>query len=104
MQVGERQVGGDATTGRALDKTFLDEERLIHFLDGAGILVESCCKSRQSHRAATKLVDDGGEQLVVNLIETISVDIKSLEGISGYVGVDLAVAFHLGEVAHAAQQ
>ena len=60
---------------RALYKTLFDEERLIHLLDSAGIFAERRGNSGEADRAAAKLVYDSRKYLVVNLVETVSVDI-----------------------------
>ena len=104
VQMGESKVGSHTPAGGALDKSFLDEEGLVNFLNGAGILVEGRGKSRQAHGATAKLVDDGREQFVVNLVKAIGVDVERLEGIASNIGVDFSAAFHLREVAHASQQ
>ena len=50
-----------------------------------------------------ELVDDGEQQLVVNLVEAILVDVECLECIACNLSVDGAIALDLSEVTHASQ-
>ena len=102
MVVGK--LSGHAAARGSLDESLHDEVRLVHLLDGSGILADGCGNRSHAHRSAMKLVDDGGENLVVDLVQTILVDVERTErGLSNVVG-NGAVALHLGEVAHTAQQ
>ena len=71
-----RQLRHLAPTGRALDEALLDEERLVDFLDGAGILAQGGGNGGQTHGASLELVDDGGQQFVVYLVQAVAVDVQ----------------------------
>ena len=98
------QLGDLAATGRALEEALLDEEGLVHLFQRAGVLADGCGDGAEAYGSATKLVDDGAEDLVVNLVEAVAVDVECFEGIACYLHVDGAGALDLCEVAHAAQQ
>ena len=102
MLVGEG--GGFATTGGALDEAFLDEVRLVDILDGAGVFAEGGGDVGEADGTSIELVDDGGEELVVDLVEAVLIDAEGFEGVFGNLDVDGVFAHHHGEVAHAAQQ
>ncbi len=91
-------------SGGALDETLHDEEGLVDLLDGACILTNGGGNGGDAHRTALELVDDGEQDLVVDLVETILVDVQGREGYLRNLGVNLSVAFHLGEISHTAQQ
>ena len=93
-----------STTRSALDKTLHDKERLIHFLYRARILADGCGYGAHTHGSATELVDDGGENLVVNLVQTVLVDVQRLERHLRNIISDGSVTLHLGEISHAAQE
>ena len=77
MAVGK--VGNLASARSALDEPLFYKIRLVHLLYGTRILAESRSNSADAHRAALELVDDDAENLIVNLVETVFVDIQSLE-------------------------
>ena len=93
-----------ASALRSLDESLHDEIRLVHFLDGAGVLADGGGYSADAYRTSAELVDDGQEYLVVNLVEAILVDVERRERQPCYVAVDAYVALHLRKVAHTAQQ
>ena len=93
-----------SATRCAFEEALLDEERLIHLLQRAGVLADGRGDGSEAHGAALELVDDGGENFVVNLVQSVAVDVERLEGIAGNLHVDASVALDLCEVAHAAQQ
>ena len=98
------QLGHLASPRSAFDEALLDEEGLVHLLDGAAVLSDGRGNRVDAHRPALELVDDGKQYLVVYLVQSITVDIECLQGIAGDVQVNPAVASHLGKVAHAPQQ
>ena len=67
-----------------LKESLLDKERLVHILDGAGILAQCGCYGADAHRTALELVNDGGQYTVVNLIQAVFVYVKCLKGDIGY--------------------
>lgn len=102
MLVSERC--GHAAARCALDESLHDEERLVHLLDGSGILADGRSYRRHSHGTPAELVDDGQENLIVGFIESVLVDIQSLESHLRYLARDASVALYLRKVAHTAQQ
>ena len=64
---------------RALYEALHDEIRLVHLLDGARVLADGCGYGRHADRTAAELVDDGEQYLVVDLVQTILVDVERRE-------------------------
>ena len=64
----------------APNEAFLYEERLIHLLHRAGVLAHGGGYGGDAHGATLELVDDGKQNFVVNLVESVLVDVQSLEG------------------------
>ena len=100
----EGKVGDFAAARGALDEAFFDEVGLVDLLDGAGVFADGGGYGGEAHRTSAELVDDGRQYLIVNFIEAVAVDVEGFEGEACYLRVDVAVAFHLGEVANAAQK
>lgn len=98
------KVGDFAAARGALYEPFLDEERLIHFLNGAGVFSECRGNGGKSHGTTFEFVDNRGQYLVVDLVEAVTVDVEGFEGKACNFAVYRPVAFHLGKVAHTAQQ
>jgi len=96
--------GGFATAGGALDEAFLDEVRLVDILDGAGVFAEGGGDVGEAYGTSIELVDDGGEELVVDLVEAVLIDAEGFEGVFGNLDVDGVFAHHHREVTNAAQQ
>ena len=71
-----------------LQETFFDKKRLIHFLQGPGILTQCRSNSSQSHRPAFELIDNGTQYLVVYLIQPIAVYLKDKS--TGVTTMDVA--------------
>ena len=92
------------STRSATDEAFFDKERLVHLLHRTGIFANGGGNGGHAHRSTLKLIDDGGKNFVVNLVQPIAVDIERFEGITGNLQIDRSVAFDLRKVAHAAQQ
>ena len=93
-----------AAARRALQIALLDEIGLEHILDGLGILADRMREVLQTDGAAREFLDHGEEQLAVHDVEPERVDIEHLERGFGDALRDAAVGFHLGVIAHAAQQ
>ena len=102
MTVGE--LCHHTATWRTLDETLHNQEWLIDLLYSTGIFTDGCGDGSDSYRTTTELVDDGKQDLIVDFIETILVDIQGSQGNLGNLCVNLAIAFHLGEVSYTAQQ
>ena len=93
-----------APAGCAAYEAFLDEKRLVHFLQRSGILSDGCGYGCNAYGTSLELVDDGQENLVVYLVKPVAVNVERFEGITGDGRVDTPVSLYLSEVAHAAQQ
>ena len=102
MVVGE--FGHHAATRCALDEAFHDEEWLVDILYRPRVFADGCGYGAQANGAAAKLVDNRQEDLIVDFIETIFVDVEGLQGHFRQGVVDASIAFHLGKVAHTAQE
>lgn len=81
------------STRSPFHKTFLDQERFIHFLNSARIFAQSGSNGCQTDRTAFKLVYDGAKYLVVYLIQTILVDIQRFQRKLSYFRIDRARTF-----------
>ena len=97
-------MGDFPSAGCALDETFFNEERLVHFFDSFRIFAEGSGNCSQTDRAAVELVYDGGQNLVVDFVKPVAVNVEGLEGIAGDFGVNPSGAFHLCKVAYAAEK
>ena len=93
-----------ASARGTFDEAFFDEEGFVDILYRTGIFAHSGSDGVESDRSAAELIDDGGEEFVIYLIEAESIDIQRLEGVLGDVEIDGAGAFDLGEVSHASQE
>ena len=98
------QLRHHTATRRALDEALHDEEGLVNLLHSTCILSNGSSDGRDTHRTATELVDDGQQDLIVDLIETVLVDVQGCQRYLRDLRVDLTVAFYLGEVANSTQQ
>ena len=54
-----------------LYEALLNEKWLIHLLDRARVLAHGCGYGAQSDGTSVKLVDDGLQQLVIRMIQTM---------------------------------
>ena len=98
------QFGSHTSTWGTLDETFHDEERLIDILDGTSILANGRSDGVETDRTTLELIDNGEQDLVVNLIKTILVDIEGFERHMSNLQVDASVTLHLCKVAHTTQE
>ena len=65
-----------SASGGALDKALFNKERLIHFLDGAGVFTYSGGDGSDTHGPSVEFVDDGEEDFVVHFVEAEAVDVE----------------------------
>ena len=98
------KLGGHSASWRTLDEAFHDEEWLVNLLYGAAIFTDSRGDGAYAHRTSTELVDNGGENLVVNLVQAILVDIQRLERHLGNLVGNGSVALHLSEIPDSSEQ
>ena len=101
MLVGKRRC--HSASRRALDEPLHDEERLVNLLYGAAILAYCRGNGAYAYRTSTERVDDGGENIVVYLVQAILVDVERLESHLGNIVSDGSVALHLGEITYSSQ-
>ena len=65
---------------RTLDESFHDEERFVDFFHGSCVLADGSGNRRQPDGTAAEFVDDGQQDLVVYLIQSILVDVQCFQG------------------------
>src|SRR5687768_15558149 len=94
----------DAPTRRALEKTVLNEKRLVYFLDRARVLPHRGTDRRDSHRAAVELLDDRLEDARIHVVEPELVDVEHDERVRRDLARDAAVGLDLREIANASEQ
>jgi hypothetical protein len=75
--------GGDAAARRAVDEPDLQEVGFVDVLERAGILADRRGERGDADRAAAELVDDGEEELAVDLVEAVVVDLQQLRAPGG---------------------
>src|SRR5271156_2585007 len=98
------QGGGDAAAGGAVEEAELHEVGLVDFLDGVFFLAEAGGGGGGAARAAGIFLDDGEEQVAVDVVEAVLVDAEHGQGVAGDGEVDEALGADFGEIADAAQQ
>src|SRR5678816_1916773 len=91
-----------ATWG-TFQKTLLDQERLIYFFYSAAFFSYRCSNGIQSHRATFELVNNRDKDLIIHVIETMLINIQSLQRMLRYAEIDNAIMEYLGKVAHPSQ-
>ena len=89
---------------RALDEPFFNQERLIHLFHRSRIFPDGRGDGRDAYRSALELIDNGKQNLVVYLVQSVTVDIQCLQRITCDGHVHPSRAAHLGKIAHAAQK
>ena len=82
----------------------LDQVRLNHILNRAGIFANAGGNVVHAHRAAVKAMNDGFEQLAVHHVKTFRINVEHRQRLRGDGLRDRAIGLHIGKVAHAAQQ
>ena len=82
-----RQLRHLPSARRTLQETLLNQERLIDLLQRARILSECRGDRCQPHRSAVKLIDEQVQDLVIDQVQSVTVDVERLERIAG----DLAI-------------
>ena len=95
---------GDAATQGALQIALLDKIGFEYVLDGVLGFANRGSEVVHPHRTTTKLVDDGHNELLVHQVEADGIHVEQGQGGIGRGPGDAAIGFHLGVVAHPAQQ
>ena len=99
-----RCQGRHATAWGALQKALLNQKRFDHIFDGVALFTNAGGNVVQPHRATIKTMDDRFKQFAVHQVKALRVHIQHGQGSVGHGFADQAIGFHLGVVAHAAQQ
>src|SRR5262245_29971635 len=95
---------GHAAARRAIEKSSLNEKRLVDVFDGVFFLVDGGRDAVDPHRSTTEFVDDGAQQLAIDLIEAVVVHFEQLEGGTGDLTGDRPVSTDLRVIADTPQQ
>src|SRR5262245_24445013 len=103
-QVPVAALSRHAAPGRALQEAELQQVRFDDVLDGVGLLPDRRGQGGQPHGPAAELVDDGGQDRDVELVEAPIVNLEQLEAGPGHRGGHGTVVADLGEVTHPSQQ
>ena len=80
----------DAAARRAIEEADLDQERLVDLLDRVRLFGERRRPSCSRRPARPELLDDGEQQLAVDLVEAVIVDLEHLQRVVRDVGCDVA--------------
>src|SRR5687768_10833954 len=73
LEVVVGELRRDSAPRRAVEEPDLQQEGLVDVLDGVGLLADRRRQRAHPHRPAAELVDDGEEQLAVDLVEPVLV-------------------------------
>src|ERR1022692_5111287 len=73
------QLGCNTSPRSPVQKTNLDQERLIYFLDGVGFLRQRRRQRVHSHRAALIFLDNSQEELAIHFIEAVTIHFEHLQ-------------------------
>ena len=103
-QVGVSSRRDDPAPGRPVEEADAHEEGLVDALDRVLFLVDGRGDRADADRAAAEVLDDGREDLAVDVVEAEGVDLHHVQGPLGFFGGDDAVALDVDIVADAAQQ
>src|SRR5207248_8003567 len=91
----ERGRCGHAAAGRSLEEALLKQVRLVHVLDGVGLLAHRHRQRGEPHRAALELLADRAEDVAVEAVEAGMVHLEQVERLLGHLAVDAPRAAHL---------
>ena len=75
--VGQRRC--HAPPGRAIEKSYLNQERLVDIFDGVFFFADRRGDAVDADRPAAELVDDRPQQLPIDLVESMLVDLEQLQ-------------------------
>ena len=73
------QFGHFPSAGCTLQEAFLDKKGFVYFFYRAGVFSQCRSNGGQSYRTAPELVDDGAKQLVVYLVQAVTVYVQCLQ-------------------------
>ena len=83
-----RQLGRDAALRGALEVTFLNQERLVDFLDGVRFFAHRHGEGIHADRPTAELVHERFQNALVHLVEAVLVDLQHRQRLVGDVGGD----------------
>ena len=86
--------------GSAIQKSVLDQIRLIYFLDRACIIPDCGCQGIQADGPPVKFPDDREKQPAVCLIKTEAVHLQQIQCHLCHLPGDLSVVLYHGKIAH----
>ena len=78
------QAGEHPPPGRAHEEAALQQERLVHVLDGVGFFSDGHRQGGEPHRTSVELLQDEGEDLAVHAVETFVVHLEQAQGLQRY--------------------
>src|SRR3989338_77037 len=84
-------------------KSFLNQERFVHFFQRARIFTNCRSNGSQSNRAAVEFFDDDFQHAVVHLIQAIFIHIQCIQSVLCNCNIDGSVAFDLCKITHSPQ-
>src|SRR5260370_13159539 len=99
-----RELGSHPPPRSAVQKANLNQEGLVNFFDGVGLLGQRGAQRVQPNGPSLVLLDDGEQQFAVDFVEAVAVHFQHAERGLGGRQIDGAGSPHLGVVAHTAQQ
>jgi len=103
-KMGEPQICHLTSSWRSHQITFLNQEGLINFFQGTPVFSNSGGDGGNANGSPFKFFNDGREDFIVHLVQTMLIHIQGRQCHLGNVVGDGAVAFDLGKVADTAQQ
>src|SRR5215213_605036 len=103
-QMGVGALGCDSATGSSLEKTELDEIRLVDIHDRIGFFTDCRCQRLDTDRSATEFFDNRTKNSAVNVVESEVVDIEHRQRISGNLIGDIPLAPNLCKIARPLEQ
>jgi hypothetical protein len=92
--------GQHATLRRALQVTFLDQERLVHFFERLRLLAHRDRNRAHADRAAAVVLGEHPQHALVHFVQAGGVDLQQLEGGRGDGLRDAPLGAFLSEIAH----
>ena len=98
------QISHLTSTRCPLYETLLNQKRLINLLNRTRILTHRRCNRSQPHRTTLELINHRQQNLIINLIQPITVDIQRLKRITRNRAVNPTRTLHLRKVTHTTQQ
>src|SRR5215471_18285322 len=103
-QVSVGRGRGDAAARRALEKTGLDEVRLVEILERAAILSQRRGQRAHADRAAAELFDDRLQDPAVELVKAVLVHLQPRERSARRFELERRFPGDLGEIAQTPQK